>query len=59
MVSRTQKTEARRRRKMATNGKAAKKERARAGSTPKFPIHLEGKPAKAAAPKKTATAAKK
>lgn len=44
MVSDTQRTERIRRRKRATNGKANKKARARAG-TPKFPIHPEAKPA--------------
>ena len=41
MVSDTQKTERRRRRKAAKVGRAKKKERAKKG-TPKFPIHPEG-----------------
>jgi hypothetical protein len=41
MASDTRKTELRRRKKRATNGKQAAKLRARAG-TPKFPIHPEG-----------------
>lgn len=40
MASDTKKTEMRRRKKRATNGKDAAKQRARAG-TPKFPIHPE------------------
>lgn len=40
MASDTRKTEARRRKKRASNGKQQSKLRARAG-TPKFPIHPE------------------
>ena len=40
MVSNTQQTERRRRAKRATNGRAQKRARAKAG-TPKFPIHVE------------------
>jgi hypothetical protein len=40
MASDTKKTEARRRRKRATVGRAQAKKRAKAG-TPKFPIHPE------------------
>jgi hypothetical protein len=43
MVSDTTKTENRRRRRSRTNGRKAKKLRARAG-TPSFPIHPEGAP---------------
>ncbi|HET6339191.1 MAG TPA: hypothetical protein VFG30_38490 [Polyangiales bacterium] len=41
MASDTKKTELRRRRKQASNGRQQAKKRARAG-TPKFPIHQEG-----------------
>ena len=50
MVSDTQKSERRRRRKKATSGRAQKRSRTLAG-TPKFPIHPE-KAAKAAKPEK-------
>ncbi len=45
MPSNTQKTEKRRRRKLATNGRKHKKARTRSG-TPKFPVHPEGKPSR-------------
>jgi hypothetical protein len=43
MASDTKKTEMRRRKKQATNGRQASKLRARKG-TPKFPIHPETTP---------------
>lgn len=50
MVSPTQKTEAKRSRKNAAQGKQRKKALAQRGSTPKFPIHPEGKAKSAAKP---------
>ncbi len=55
MVSATQQTMSIRRRKMTTNGKANKKERAKA-PTPRFPIHPEGYDTNAADAKRPAEA---
>ncbi|MFW5924638.1 MAG: hypothetical protein ACOCV4_00640 [Myxococcota bacterium] len=43
MVSRTSKTEKRRANKRAAGGKDRKKAQQKHGTTPKFPVHPEGK----------------